>query len=171
MRVGEYSLKIIVVGCGKIGTSIISALSAEGHDVIAVDQSTAALAAVTDIYDVMGVCGNGADLETLEEASVDKAELFVAVSGSDELNMLSCYLAGKLGAQHTVARIRNPQYNERGLGFMREQLGLAMAINPELLAAHELFNILKLPSAIKLESFSRRNFEMIELAVKGGFRA
>lgn len=165
-KVGEFSLKIIVVGCGKIGTSIISALSSEGHDVVAIDQSAEALSAVTDIYDVMGVCGNGADLETLEEASANRAELFVAVSGSDELNMLSCYLAGKLGAQNTVARIRNPQYNERGLGFMREQLGLAMAINPELLAAHELFNILKLPSAIKIESFSRRNFEMIELAVK-----
>ncbi len=165
-RVGEFSLKIIVVGCGKIGTSIIAALSSEGHDVVAIDQNPAALSAVTDIYDVMGVCGNGADLETLEEASAERTELFVAVSGSDELNMLSCYLAGKLGAQHTVARIRNPQYNDRGLGFMRDQLGLSMAINPELLAAHELFNILKLPSAIKIESFSRRNFEMIELAVK-----
>ena len=80
--------------------------------------------------------------------------------------MLSCYIARKMGALHTIARIRNPQYNDKGLNFIRQHLGLAMSINPELLAAHELFNILKLPSAIKIESFSRRNFEMIELVIK-----
>lgn len=159
-------MRIIVVGCGKSGAFIISSLVSEGHDVVAVDSNPAALEYVTNIYDVMGVCGSGADFDTLEEAGVDKTELFVAVSGSDELNMLSCYIARKMGAHHTIARIRNPQYNDRGLNFMRQHLGLAMSINPELLAAHELFNILKLPSAIKIESFSRRNFEMIELVVK-----
>jgi len=159
-------VRIIVVGCGKIGAFIISSLVSEGHDVIAVDSSASALAYVTNIYDVMGVCGSGADFDTLEEAGVDKTELFVAVSGSDELNMLSCYIARKMGALHTIARIRNPQYNDKGLNFIRQHLGLAMSINPELLAAHELFNILKLPSAIKIESFSRRNFEMIELVIK-----
>lgn len=159
-------LRIIVVGCGKIGSFIISSLVSEGHDVIAVDSSASALVSVTNVYDVMGVCGSGADFDTLEEAGVEKTELFVAVSGSDELNMLSCYIARKMGALHTIARIRNPQYNDKGLNFIRQHLGLAMSINPELLAAHELFNILKLPSAIKIESFSRRNFEMIELVIK-----
>ena len=162
-------MKIIVVGCGKIGSVIISSLVSEGHDVVAIDSNPASLDAITNIYDVMGVCGGGADYDTLEEAGVDKAELFIAAAGSDELNMLSCYLAGKMGAAHTIARIRNPEYNDKGLNFMRQHLGLSMSINPELLAAHELFNILKLPSAIKIESFSRRNFEMIELIVKDNF--
>ena len=168
-------MNILVAGCGKIGTTIIDSLVAEGHDVTAIDADAAVLDGITNIYDVIGVCGNGADCETLGEAGVEKAELFVAVTGSDELNMLSCFMAKKMGAAHTIARIRNPEYNDRSLGFMRQQLGLSMSINPELLAAQELFNILKFPSAVKIETFSRRNFEMIELRLKndsvlGGLR-
>lgn len=159
-------MNILVAGCGKIGTTIIASLVAEGHDVTAMDNDSAVLDDITNIYDVIGVCGNGADCETLEEAGVEKAELFVAVTGSDELNMLSCFMAKKMGAKHTIARIRNREYNDRSLGFMRQQLGLSMSINPELLAAQELFNILKFPSAVKIETFSRRNFEMIELRLK-----
>jgi trk system potassium uptake protein TrkA len=159
-------MKIIVVGCGKIGTTIISSLVSEGHDLVALDSDPAVIAGITNIYDVMGVCGNGADCEILKEAGIDKTELFVAVTGSDELNMLSCFLAKKMGAKHTIARIRNPEYNDSSLGFMKQQLGLSMAINPELLAAQELFNILKLPSAVKIETFSGRNFEMIEIRLK-----
>lgn len=159
-------MNIIVVGCGKIGSTILASLVSEGHDVVALENNPAVLEEITNIYDVMGVCGNGADCETLEEAGVDKAEMFVAVTGSDELNMLSCFLAKKMGAKHTIARIRNPEYNDRSLGFMRQQLNLSMAINPELLAAQELFNILKLPSAVKIEYFSGRNFEMVEMRLK-----
>lgn len=159
-------MNILVAGCGKIGTTIIASLVAEGHDVTAIEADAAVLDDITNIYDIIGVCGNGADCETLGEAGVEKAELFVAVTGSDELNMLSCFMAKKMGARHTIARIRNPEYNDRSLGFMRQQLGLSMSINPELLAAQELFNILKFPSAVKIETFSRRNFEMIELRLK-----
>ena len=165
-RQGFRKMKIIVVGCGKIGTHIVAMLSKEGHDVVAVDRDPAVIDSLTNIYDVMGVCGLGADCEVLAEAGVDKTSLFIAAAGSDEVNMLSCFMAKKMGAAHTIARIRNPQYNDRSLNFMRENLGLAMPINPELLAAHEIFNILKLPAAVKLESFSRRHFEMIELKVK-----
>lgn len=156
-------MRIIVVGCGKIGTTILSSLVSEGHDLIAVDDDPKVLETITNVYDVMSVCGNGADCETLQEANVEKAELFVAVTGSDEFNMLSCFIAGKMGAAHTIARIRNPEYNDKSLNFMRQQLGLSMSINPELLAAKELFNILKLPSAVKIETFSSRRFEMMEL--------
>ena len=161
-------MNIMIVGCGKIGTTILESLVEEGHNVTAVDNDPAVLAEVTNIHDVIGVCGNGADCSTLEEAGVDKAELFVAATGSDEVNMLSCFLAGRMGARHTIARIRKPEYNDRSLGFMKQQLGLSMAINPEQLAAHELYHILKLPSAAKVETFSRRNFEMIELRLKAG---
>ncbi len=159
-------MKIIVIGCGKIGATILASLTAEGHDVIALDNNPEIIASITNIHDVMGVCGNGADCDTLEEANAANADLIVAATNSDELNMLACFLAKRMGAQHTIARIRNPEYNDKSLGFMRQHLDLSMAINPELLAAHELYNILKLPSAAKIETFSTRNFEMIELRLK-----
>lgn len=161
-------MNIIVVGCGKIGAAIISSLLGEGHNLIAMDTDRAALSEITNVYDVMGVCGNGADCETLMEAEVAKAELLIAVTGSDEFNMLSCFLAKRLGVKNTIARIRNPEYNDQSLGFMKEQLDISMTINPEKLAAEALFNILKLPSAIKVEPFARRKLELIELMVKDG---
>ena len=159
-------MNIIVVGCGKIGTAVMSALVNEGHDVTVMDENPAVINEITNIYDVMAVCGNGADCETLEEASIQDCDIFVAVTGSDELNMLSCFIAKKMGAKHTVARIRNPEYNDRSLSFMRHQLELSMSINPELLMAQELHNLLKIPSAYKVEYFSRRNLEMIEVRLK-----
>ncbi len=159
-------MKIIIIGCGKIGSTLLSSLVAEGHDVTAVDNNQNVITEITNIHDVFGVCGNGADCDILSEAGVEKTELVVTATGSDELNMLSCFLAKKMGAKHTIARIRNPEYNDRSLSFMRQNLDLSMAINPELLAAHELFNILKLPSAAKIETFSVRGFEMIELRLK-----
>ena len=159
-------MKILIAGIGKIGTTILASLVAEGHDVVAIDSDPAMIDEVTNIYDVIGVCGNGADTDTLTEAGVANAELFVAVTGSDEFNMLSCFIARKMGAAHTIARIRSPEYNDNSLGFMKQHLGLSMAINPEFLAAHELYNILKFPSAVKIETFSHRNFEMIEIKLK-----
>ncbi len=159
-------LKIIIVGCGKIGGTILESFTEEGHNVIAVDNDPEVIGELTNIYDVIGVCGNGTDCDVLDEAGVSDAEMFVAATSSDELNMLSCYLAKKMGAKHTIARIRNPEYNLKSLGFLRQQLDLSMAINPEMLAAKEMFNILKLPSAVKIETFSARNFEIIELILK-----
>lgn len=159
-------MNIIVAGCGKIGKAVIGTLCSEGHDVTVMDKNPDTVREITNIYDVIGICGNSADCETLEEADVENAELFICATGSDEMNMLSCFLAKKMGASHTVARIRNPEYNDRSLSFMRQQLDLSMSINPELLVAQELYNILKLPSAFKVEYFSRRNLEMIEIKLK-----
>ncbi len=159
-------MDIIISGCGKIGLTIIESLCAEGHNITAVDTSPQVIEGITNLYDIIGVVGNCTDCETLNEARVDDAELFVAISGSDETNMLSCFLAKKMGAKHTIARIRNPEYNYQSLVFLREQLDLSMAINPEMLAAQELYNLLKFPSAEKIEHFSRRNFEMIEFSLK-----
>ncbi len=156
-------MNIIVMGCGKIGTTILEALVAEGHDVVAVDSDPEVIKAVTSTSDVIGVCGNGVDCLTLDEAGIQKADIFVAATGSDEINMLGCFIAGRLGEMKTIARIRNPEYNDKSLGFLRQQLGLSMAINPEKLAARELFDILKLPSVVKIEAFAGRSFEMIEL--------
>ncbi len=158
-------MKIMVMGCGKIGTTIVANLVAEGHDVTIVDSDADVVESVSNVHDVIGLCGNGADWETLEEGGIEKTNLFVAVTGSDEQNMLACFMAKKMGAKYTIARIRNPEYNDRSLGFMRQQLGLSMAINPELMAARELYNILKFPSAVKVEAFSR-GLEMVELMLK-----
>ena len=159
-------MNIIVIGCGKVGKYLIESLTAEGHNVIAIDPNPAIISDITNAYDVMCVCGSGTDSDTLGEAKVEKAELVIAVTGSDEFNMLACFIAKRMGAKNTVARIRNPEYNDNGLGFLKHQLDLSVPINPEMLAAKELFNILKFPGALNIETFSSRNFEMVEIKLK-----
>lgn len=159
-------MKIIIAGCGKIGITLVENLVNEGHEVVALDSNPDAITDITNVYDAMGVCGSATDCDTLAEAGVEKADLFVAATDADELNMLSCFLARRMGAAHAIARIRKPEYNDQNLGFMRQQLDLSMSINPEQLAAQELFKVLKLPSAMTVETFSRRNFEMVELRLR-----
>lgn len=161
-------MKIIVVGCGKIGETIIEDLAAEGHDLVAIDIDPDVIEAITNIHDVMALCGSGTDCTVLKEAAIQNTDIFLALTSTDEVNMLACFLARKLGAKHTIARIRNPEYNAESLGFLRQQLDLSLALNPEMLAAREMYNILKLPSALKIETFSVRNFEIVELALKEG---
>ncbi len=159
-------MKIIIVGCGKIGTTIIENLVAEGHDIVAVDCNNETLSEITNVYDVMSICGNGTDSDILLEADVSNAEMFVAVTSSDELNMLSCFIAKKLGAKNTIARIRSPKYNNQSLEFLKKELELSLVINPERMAANELYNILKLPSVAKVEKFSGKGFEIVEIKLK-----
>ena len=159
-------MKIIIVGCGKIGTALIDSLVEEEHDIVAIDTSRKVLEEINNIYDVMCVCGNGADSDTLIEADAGNADLFIAVTGSDELNMLSSFFAKKMGAEYTVARIRKTDYNDDSLSFMKNTLSLSLPINPEYRAAKELYNILKMPSAVKIETFSSGSFEMVELRLK-----
>ena len=161
-------MKIIIVGGGKVGKTIIESMLKEKHEVVLVDNDPAVVGNVTNLYDVMGICANGTEYEKLLEAGADKADLFIAVTGSDELNMLSCFAAKKIGARHTVARVRNSEYNTASWGFMKQQLEISMAVNPEKLAAEAIYDILKLPSATKVESFTARSFEMIEIIVKKG---
>ena len=161
-------MKIIIVGCGKIGSTVIDSLVEEGHDVVAIDTDEKVVNEIMNVYDIMGVCGSGTDYGMLEEAGADSAEIFIAATPSDELNMISCFMARKMGAKHTVARIRNPEYNQENLGFLKQQLELSMAINPESLSAVEIFNILQLPYAVKIQTFSQRNFEIIEIILKEG---
>ncbi len=161
-------MKIVVVGAGKIGSTMISRLVTEEHDLTVVDKDVSVVSEISNIYDVMCVCGNATDCSVLEEAGVPEADLFIAATASDELNMLSCFLGRRLGAKHTIARIRNPEYNRESLGFLKQHLDLSMAINPEMLAAQEMFNLLKLPSAIKIETFSQMNVEIVEIILRKG---
>ncbi len=159
-------MKIIIVGGGKIGATLIESLESEGHDITVVDRDQKVIDEISNIYDVMCVCGNAVDNDTLNEAEVSKADLLISVTNSDEINMLICFIAKKMGASYTVARMRNPEFNDKRMSQIKQYLDISLTINPELLAAQEIFNILKLPAAINIESFSRRNFLMIELIIK-----
>lgn len=159
-------MKIVVVGCGKIGRTIIENLVTEGHDVVAIDYDPTVLDEVTNSYDVMGLVGNGADSDALKEAGVDEAELFLSVTDSDELNMLACFIARAMGAKHTIPRVRNPEYNDNSLEFMKQQLGFSASVNPEMITAREIYNIIKFPSAVNIETFARRQLEMVDFRLK-----
>ena len=129
-------MKIIIVGAGKVGLAVAQHLAAE-HSVTVIDQNPALIDHVINVYDVMGVCGNGACADVQQEADVGRANLVIAAASSDEVNILICLVAKKLGVQHTIARIRNPEY-EKQLRSMRSELGLSMAINPERATAREI---------------------------------
>ena len=153
-------MRIIIVGAGKVGLALTQQLSID-NDVTVIDQNGQLIDNIINVYDVMGVCGNGASYEVQKEAGADKAELLIATASSDELNIVTCLVAKKLGVKHTIARIRNPEY-EKQLRFMREELGLSMAINPEKATAREIARVLRFPAAMKLESFSKGRLELVE---------
>jgi len=158
-------MKVIIVGAGRIGSTLVAELVEEGHDITVVDRSQKAIDNITDSYDIICLNGNGADIDTLREAGAGDCRLFIACTENDDTNMLACLLAKRLGAGHTIARVRNPEYNDDGLAYISRQLDLSEAINPENLAANDIFNVLKFPSAENIESFSGR-FELIEIVLK-----
>lgn len=153
-------MKIVIVGAGKIGMALIEQLATE-HNVTVIDQNPQRVENIVNAYDVMGVCGNGANYGIQQEAQVDKADLLISTGPSDETNIFICLVAKKLGVRRTIARIRNPEYEEQ-LRFMREDLGLSMSINPDRAAAREIARVLRFPAAMKVESFSKGRLELIE---------
>ncbi len=157
-------MKIIVIGAGKVGYTVAEQLIAEGHDVVIVDTSRDVLRDALDSLDAIGVHGNGAVSSVLLEAGADNCGLLIALTGSDELNLLSCLIASRLGAGGTIARVRNPEYH-RDLGIVSESLSLTMALNPEYEAALEIFRILKYPSAISVDIFSRGKVDLVSFEV------
>ena len=163
-------MKIIVVGCGKIGKAVIASMVDEKHDIVAIDNNPKVINNITNLFDVMAVCGNATSRELLLEAGVAKTDLFLAFTESDEVNMLACFLARKLGARHTVARIRESNYNADGLQFLSKQLGLSMALNPEQLTAEHLFDFLKLPSAVKVDTFAGKKIQILEMIIRENSR-
>ena len=126
-------MKIIIAGCGKVGTVLVSALTQEGHDIVVIDNDAEAISTITNTHDIMSVCGDVTDCETLSEAGVDSARLFVSITNSDEVNMLSCLIARRMGARHTIARVRKPEYSDHSLDFLRRQLELSVTVNPSFL--------------------------------------
>ncbi|MBQ4343535.1 MAG: Trk system potassium transporter TrkA [Erysipelotrichaceae bacterium] len=155
-------MKIIIVGCGKVGRTLAGALNEEGHDIVVVDTNAKLVESVSSSLDIMGIVGNGASYGVQMEAGVEEADLLLAVTTSDELNLLCCLIAKKAGNCHTIARVRNPIYNTE-IGFIREELGLSMIINPEQAAADEIARLLRFPSAIKADTFAKGRVELLRV--------
>lgn len=162
-------MKIIIVGCGKVGKTLAEELNKEDNEVTVIDRRYAEVESLSNKFDVMGVVGNGASYKTQMEAGIEKADILIAVTGSDELNLLCCLIAKRAGNCQTIARVRNPEYSEE-IGFVKGALGLAMTINPEFAAAQEIARVLRFPSAIKIDTFAKGRVEMLKFRVPGESR-
>ncbi len=166
-NVNSEGLNIIIVGCGKIGATLIEQLSKEGHDITIIDKNSKKIQEITNLYDIMGFTGNGASYSVQMEAGIENADLIIAVTDSDELNLLCCTVATQVTDCAAIARVRTPDYSQE-IGYVREKLGLAMIINPELEAAREAARILYLPTALEINSFAHGQAELVKFKVPEG---
>ncbi len=157
-------MQIIVVGCGNVGLTLTEQLSKEGHNITVIEEKSSVVQSVVNNLDVLGIVGNGASYSIMKDAGIETADLMIAVTDSDELNLLCCLIAKKAGNCHTIARVRNPVYKKE-INFIKEELGLSMVINPEEAAASEAGRLLKLPSATKIETFARGRAELVRLVI------
>lgn len=160
----KKGLKIIIVGCGKVGSTLVEQLSREGHDITIIDKRADKIQDLVNLYDVMGIVGNGASYSVQMEAGIESTNLIIAVTDSDELNLLCCTVAKRVGNCAAIARVRTPDYSME-VTYLREKLGLAMIINPEMEAAKEAARILYLPTALEINSFAHGQAEMIKFKI------
>lgn len=157
-------MNVIIVGLGKLGMTMTKQLVNEGHSVSVVDINNDKLTKAVDAYDVMGVWGNGATVEVLEEAGASKAKLIIAATASDEMNILCCLIANRMGTENTIARVRNPDYAAQ-MQFLRNELGISMIVNPEYETANEISRIIRFPSAANLDSFAGGKIEIARIRI------
>jgi trk system potassium uptake protein TrkA len=160
----KTGLNILIIGCGKVGVTLIKQLSKEGHDITIIDKNPDKVQTNVNLYDVMGIVGNGASYGVLMEAGVENADLVVAVTHSDELNILCCTIAKQGRDCATVARVRNPDYNKE-IRHLKKSLGLTIIINPELQTATEVARVLYLPTALEINSFAHGQAEMTKFKI------
>ena len=161
-------MKIVIAGLGKVGQTLAIKLCKEGnHDITVVDTRVSVIHDLVNEYDIIGVEGNCSSIDTLADAGVEKADVLIAVTGSDELNLLTCFIAKKLGNCKTIARVRKPDYS-REINFFKEDFGLAMIINPEFIAANEMAKLLRFPTAIQIDSFAKGRIEILKFKIPGG---
>lgn len=161
------SLKIIIVGCGKVGHTLTEQLSKEGNNITVIEKNPTVVGDVDAQFDIITIHGNGASYSTLQEAGVEDCDLFIAVTGSDELNLLCCTIAKQFSKCAAIARVRTPDYSKE-VGYLRDKLGLAMIINPELESAREMARILYLPTALQVSTFAHGQAEMIKFKIPEG---
>ena len=157
-------LSIIIVGCGKVGTTLVEQLSREGHDITVIDRNRELVEYINSTYDVMGSVGNGASYSVQKEAGIENADLIIAVTESDELNLLCCTVAKRVANCSAIARVRTPDYSQ-DISYLRERLGLAMIFNPELECAQEAARMLSLPTALEIASFAHGQAELVTFKI------
>ena len=160
-------LSIVIVGCGKVGLTLVEQLSREGHDITIIDKDRALVEYIKDTYDVMSVVGNGASYSTQKDAGIENADLIIAVTESDELNLLCCTVAKRVSGCSAIARVRTPDYSQ-DVNYLRERLGLAMIFNPELESAREAARMLSLPTALEIASFAHGEAELVTFKIPQG---
>lgn len=157
-------MKIVVIGEGKIGKTIVEHLSREGHDITIIDNDPKVVEQMVNQYDIMGMCGNGARYDIQRSARVDKADIIIAATSQDEINILSCFIAHQLGASSTIARVRSFDYDNQ-IELMKKDLGISMTINPERETAVEIKNILNFPVALRVDSFTNGMVDLVEIYI------
>ena len=155
-------MNIVIAGLGKFGHELIEHLSKEGHNITIIDTKANIVEEYVNRYDVMGIVGNAASYDIQRDANVSKADLFLATTSTDELNILCCLVAKKLGAKQTITRLRNPEYGKQ-VQLMRNELGITLSLNPDLDTAREIFRIMRFPSAIQVETFANGKVDLVEI--------
>lgn len=160
-------MKIVIIGDGKVGYKLAKQLSEDNYDVVLIDNNEGKLKTAINKLDIICITGDGVSAEVQKEADVPHADLVIACASTDELNMLSCLIARRLGARHTIARVRNPIYYQQ-IDILKEDLRLSMAVNPELAIANEISRVLIFPSASKIETFMKGRLELVEFQLRQG---
>ena len=160
-------MKIIIAGCGKVGYTLAEQLSEEGHEITVIEPRAERIQAAVDALDIIGYIGNGNSYKMQKEAGVEEADLLIAVTGHDEVNLLSCLIAKKAGNCKTIARVRNPEYVDE-IHFIREELGLSLSINPELATAMDIERLIQVPSALEIDSFAKGRAYMLRFEIPHG---
>lgn len=158
-------MNIVIIGLGTIGKTILHSLKGERHNITIIDDDKGKIEELIERYDVLGIVGNGAEMNIQKEANVGEADLVIALTRSDELNILACLVAKKIGAQNTIARVRNPNYRKQ-IALMKDDLGLAMVVNPEFEAAKEIFHMIDLPSVGQIEYFAKGRVSLVEVVAE-----
>ena len=160
-------MKIIIIGDGKVGSTLVSHLIKEKHNITVVDNKADVVEHLVNTYDVMGICGSGTSYDILKEAGATSADLVIAATSSDEINILSCLICRNLGAKATIARVRNYEYSMQ-VNNMRDDFGINMTINPELEAANDILNSINFPEALRVDSFASGKVDLVELYIPEG---
>lgn len=160
-------MKIVLIGCGTMGRTILEQLSKDEHIITIIDEDKEKIEKIIEKYDISGVVGNGASLEIQQEAGVEDADLVVTITSSDEINILASFVAKKTGAKNTIARVRNPEYYKQS-SILKDELGLSMIVNPELETANEIHNMINLPSTNKIERFAKGKVTLVEVLIEEG---
>ena len=156
-------MNIVVVGVGSVGLELVEQLIKEGHSITVIDANQDNVQRAVNMFDVKGFVGNGGSLDTLLEAGISNADLFIAVSEKDEINVLACMVAKSIGIQHTVARVRNPEFSS--MAMEKNNIGISLMVNPEFQVSEEILSLLQLPSAINIHTFSEGIADLVETRV------